>query len=114
MLKAGVAIVDITPPAGLAMAGFGARTEPALGAHDALTARALAVGDTAIVVADVLGIHETMSLAIRRRCCLPDDNVIVAAVHNHGGPASMFGRAGGGADPAYLARLETACVEAID
>jgi hypothetical protein len=26
----------------------------------------------------------------------------------------MAGRAGGGADPAYLARLETACVEAID
>jgi hypothetical protein len=114
MLKAGVAIVDITPPAGLAMAGFGARTEPALGTHDALTVRALAVGDTAIVVADVLGIHEAMSLAIRQRCCLPDENVIVAAVHNHGGPASMVGRAGDGADPAYLARLETACVEAID
>ena len=114
MLKAGVAVVDITPPSGLAMAGFGARTEPALGAHDALTVRALAVGGTAVVVADVLGIHETMSLAIRRRCCLPDDNVIVCAVHNHGGPASMVGRAGDGADPAYLARLETACVEAID
>ena len=42
MLKAGIAVVDITPPPGLAMAGFGARTEPALGAHDALTVRALA------------------------------------------------------------------------
>ena len=34
MIEAGVAVVDITPPAGLVMAGFGARTEPATGAHD--------------------------------------------------------------------------------
>lgn len=114
MLEVGVGIVDITPPAGLAMAGFGARIQPAIGAHDGLSVRAVAVGDTAIVVADVLGIHEAMSARIRARCCLPADNVIVAALHNHGGPASMLGRAGRGADPAYLARLESACVEAID
>ena len=30
-IEAGVAGVDITPPAGLAMAGFGARSEPATG-----------------------------------------------------------------------------------
>jgi hypothetical protein len=114
MFDVGVAVIDITPPAGLSMAGFGARTQPAIGAHDRLTARAVAVGDTAIVVADVLGIHEAMSARIRERCCLPADNVIVAAVHNHGGPASMAGRAGHGADPAYLERLESACVGAID
>jgi len=114
MVKAGVAVVDITPPAGLAMAGFGARIEPAIGAHDPLTARALAVNDTAIVVADVLGIHEAMSLAIRERCVLPTNNVVIAALHNHGGPESMAGRVGGDADPVYLARLEDACVEAID
>jgi neutral/alkaline ceramidase-like enzyme len=114
MFDVGVAVVDITPPAGLAMAGFAARTQPATGAHDRLTARAIAVGDTAIVVADVLGIHEAMSARIRERCCLPADNVIVAALHNHGGPASMAGRAGHGADPAYLAKLESACIAAID
>ncbi|HTM77037.1 MAG TPA: neutral/alkaline non-lysosomal ceramidase N-terminal domain-containing protein, partial [Devosia sp.] len=114
MFDVGIGVVDITPPAGLAMAGFGARTQPATGAHDRLTARAIAVGDTAVVVADVLGMHEAMSARIRERCCLPADNVIVTALHNHGGPASMAGRAGHGADPTYLERLEHACVAAIN
>jgi hypothetical protein len=114
MVEAGVAVVDITPPAGLMMSGFAARTEPATGAHDALTARALAIDDTAIVVADVLGFSGEMSRRIRARCGLPDERVIVTAVHNHGGPASMAGRAGQGTDPGYLRRLEDACVAAID
>jgi hypothetical protein len=114
MHKAGAAVIDITPPAGLAMSGFAARTEPALGAHDPLTARAVAVDDTAIVVVDVLGLHEDTSRRIRERCTLPADRVIVAGLHNHGGPAAIPGRAGNEPDPAYLQRLEDACVEAID
>jgi hypothetical protein len=114
MIRAGAAIVDITPPPGLAMSGFAARTLPARGAHDALTARAVAVGDTAIVVADVIGIDAATSARIRERCVLPAENVVVAALHNHGGPVSMAGRLSIAADPAYLERLEDACVAAID
>ncbi len=114
MMQAGIAVIDITPPAGLYMAGFGARTEPATGAHDRLTVRALAVDDTALVVVDVLGLHEATSERIRTRCCLPADRVIVTALHNHGGPCVMGERAGGNNDPAYVRRLEDACVEAID
>ena len=88
-LKAGIAVVDITPPSGLPLAGFAARTEPATGAHDPLTVRAVVVGDTAIVVADVIGIHEAMSARIRERCPLPSANVIVAATHTHGAPVSI-------------------------
>jgi hypothetical protein len=113
-MLAGAAIVDITPPAGFAMAGFGARTEPSLGAHDPLTVRALVVDDTALVVADVIGLHEAMSRRVRERSGLPADRVVLAALHTHGGPATMAGRIGGGADPAFLARLGDACVEAID
>ncbi|CAN7194065.1 neutral/alkaline non-lysosomal ceramidase N-terminal domain-containing protein [Neorhizobium tomejilense] len=114
MIRAGVAIVDITPPPGLAMSGFAARTLPARGAHDALTARAVVVGDTAVVVADVIGIDAATSARIRERCVLPAENVVVAALHNHGGPVSMAGRLSIAADPAYLERLEDACVAAID
>lgn len=114
MIRAGAASVDITPPSGLAMSGFVARTEPALGAHDPLTVRAIVVGDTALLVADVIGISAAMSARIRARCCLPDDNVVVTALHTHGGPVSMADRLSGGADADYLARLETACVQAID
>jgi neutral ceramidase len=114
MIRAGAAVVDVTPPAGLAMSGFAARTLPASGTHDPLTVRALAVGDTAVAVADVIGLHHEMSARIRRRCALPGDRVIVAALHNHGGPVSMRGRLGAEADPAYLSSLEDACVRAID
>lgn len=114
MIRAGAAVVDITPPAGLAMSGFVARTEPATGAHDPLTARAIAINDTALLVADVIGIDAAMSARIRARCCLPDDRVMVAASHTHGGPVSMPDRLSGDADPDYLRQLEDGCVAAID
>ncbi|KFL24742.1 neutral/alkaline non-lysosomal ceramidase, partial [Devosia sp. 17-2-E-8] len=114
MIRAGAAIVDITPPAGLLLSGFAARSEPATGAHDPLTVRAVAVNDTALVVADVIGLHGEMSARIRAACNLPQDNVLIAALHNHGGPVSMAGRLSLASDPAYLARLEAACVEAIN
>jgi neutral ceramidase len=112
-LKAGIAVVDITPPSGLPLAGFAARTEPAIGAHDPLTVRAVVVGDTAIVVADVIGIHEAMSARIRERCPLPSANVIVAATHTHGAPVSMADRLSAEADPAFLRALEDGCVAAL-
>ncbi len=113
MIRAGVASVDITPPAGLQLAGFAARTLPATGTHDPLTARAIAVDDTAIVVLDVVGVHESMATRIRQRCCLPEDRVIVAATHTHGAPVSMTGRLGRDADPAFLQQMEDGAVEAI-
>jgi len=114
MIRAGAAIVDITPTSGLSMSGFAARSLSAMGAQDALTARAVVIGDTAVVVADVIGIDAAMSARIRERCLLPAENVVVAALHNHGGPVSMAGRLSLAADPAYLERLEDACVAAID
>ncbi len=113
MMRAGAAMVDITPEPGLAMSGYVARTEPAAGAHDPLTVRAVVVDDTALVVCDVLGVHEDMSARIRALCALPADNVIVAALHTHGAPVSMPGRGGREASPAFLQQIEDACVTAI-
>jgi len=111
-LRGGVAVVDITPRAGLMLSGFAARTEPATGAHDQLSVRAVVLGETAIVVADVIGIHEDMSARIRERCPLPAANVIVAATHTHGAPASMAHRLGD-ADHDFLLALEDGCVAAL-
>lgn len=113
MMLAGAASIDITPSPGLSMAGFAARTEPAIGVHDPLTARALVIGDTAIVIADVIGFHETMARRIRERSGLNPDRVIVAATHTHGGPVSMEGRLGRRADPGFLLQLEEGCVLAL-
>ncbi len=95
------------------MCGYAARTEPATGTHDPLTARALVVGDTAIVVADVLGIHEDSAARIRARSGFADARVVVVATHTHGGPMPMPDRGGGSADPAFLRQLEDGCVAAI-
>lgn len=113
-IRAGAAIVDATPPDGLAMAGFAARTSPALGAHDRLTVRAIAINDTAIVCADAIGLHADSSRRIRTRAKLDADRIIVAATHTHGGPVSMPDRVGAPPDFEYLAKLEGACVEALD
>ncbi len=113
MMRAGAAVIDIMPGPGLAMSGFVARTEPAVGTHDPLTVRAIVVEETALVVCDVLGVHEEMSARIRARCVMPAGNVIVAALHTHGAPVSMPGRGGRDASPAFLKQLEDACVSAI-
>lgn len=113
-MRVGAAVVDVTPPFGHAMAGFGARTLPANATHDPITARAVVVDDTALVIADVIGLDAALTARVRARCSLPDDRVVVAALHSHGGPASMPGRAGGNTDPGYMARLEDGLVAAID
>ena len=110
---AGVAVVDIAPRPGLLMCGYAARTEPSVGQHDPLTARALVLGDTAIVVADVLGLHEDSCARIRARSGFADNRVVVIATHTHGGPLPMVGRGGGDADPAFLQQLEDGCVDAL-
>ncbi|QRF69069.1 neutral/alkaline non-lysosomal ceramidase N-terminal domain-containing protein [Ponticoccus alexandrii] len=114
MTLVGVSVVDITPPPGGAMAGFAARQDAARGGHDALTARALVVDDTAFVSVDVIGIDAAFSARIRRLCPLPDGNVTIAATHTHGGPVSMPGRLSVAADPVYIQALERGVLLAIE
>jgi hypothetical protein len=105
----GVSVRDCTPPAGLAMSGFAARTEPAVGTHDPLTVRALAVDDTVLIIVDACGLHE--EFCARVRAALPA-TVVVAATHTHGGPVTMPGRLGGPLDADYAETLHAACVAA--
>jgi hypothetical protein len=113
-LPVGVAVRDITPPAGLPMAGFVARPGPATGTHDPLTVRALAVGDTALAVVDVVALSPETSRRIRGRARLPDRNIVLACLHTHGGPVSTPEGLGDGADSGWLAAMEDACVAALD
>jgi neutral ceramidase len=114
IVLAGAAVVDITPPPGLTMAGYAARTSPATGMHDPLTVRALVVGDTALVSVDVIGLHEDTCGRIRARVPLADDHVVVTALHTHGGPRAVPGRVGGAPEAGYVTHLEDACVAAIE
>ena len=114
MIQVGASIIDITPPNGIAMAGFAARTEVAKGDHDALTVRALVVDDTAIVTVDVIGIDANLSARARGRASLPDQAITITATHTHGGPVSMPGRLSAKADHAFILCLEDAVVKAVD
>jgi neutral ceramidase len=108
-LQVGVATLDCTPPAGLAMSGFAARTERAAGAHDAITVRALAVDETVLVTVDACGLHEDFCARVRAKV---PGTVVLTATHTHGGPATVPGRLGGPVDPGYLDALHVACVAA--
>lgn len=110
----GVAVVDITPPAGLPMAGFAARRGTATDAHDQLTVRALVINDVALVTVDVIGIDASLSIRARIRCQLPAENVTIAATHTHGGPSSMPDRLSVRTDSDFMKRLESGVIESID
>jgi hypothetical protein len=92
-LKAGVAKVDITPPAGQRMWGFAARQGPAEGTLDPLWARVLVLeaGEKrlALVALDLGRPFGPASLARLRESAKKSSGisyVLVAASHTHSGP----------------------------
>ncbi len=106
MYKAGIAKIDITPPPGLMMEG-NARVEGAKGVHDPLFCRVLAIGDgrqsVLLISLDICAVKNDQAKKIRQelagRTGLPEGNILVAAIHNHAGPATdLFYES----DPAYM------------
>lgn len=94
MLKAGVAKVDITPPLGLKMYGYGARKEGSTGILDPLYARVLVLeaGDqrVAMVVCDLGRVFAPAWIERLRREAKEKYGityVLQAAIHTHAGPA---------------------------
>lgn len=97
--KAGVASAVITPEGPLPMAGYAARTEPALGTEQDLFAKALAIedaeGNRAVVVTlDLIGVladlRGQVSSQVQREYGVSPDALIINASHTHCGPA--YGR----------------------
>lgn len=88
-LRAGTAKVEITPTAGIAMCGYGARTQGAEGIHDPLLARVAVLSDgrtsLAIVSADLVYLYsERVVTEARRKWGV--DHVITMGTHTHSGP----------------------------
>lgn len=96
-LVAGAAIVDITPPVGVQLDGYGAREQSSQGVHDELVARVLVFeqGDqTAVIVScDLLAVHPWIVSEVRAGAAaatgVRQDGVLVAATHNHAGPVGL-------------------------
>ncbi len=133
-LKAGVAVVDITPPIGYRMSGY-FRERLSEGVLNPLHAKALVLqqgpAHAALVFCDIIGLSPEVSQSARRqveaRTGIPADNILLAATHSHTGPL-YFGAlrehfhaqavAAQGEDPCekidYPAVLADGMVEAIE
>ena len=91
---AGSAKVNITPPVGVWLSGYGARDKPSDDIQDDLYARALAVSDgdntVALVAVDLLWVPLHMTREIREivanKTGIPGQNVMICASHTHFGP----------------------------
>ncbi|MEA2654191.1 MAG: hypothetical protein QOI37_1418 [Chloroflexota bacterium] len=95
-MKIGAAAVDITPPIGLAMDGYGARIGGATGIHDPLFARVLVAEGSdgtglALVVADLLQIdtrlQDSIAAQVLATTGIPRERLQLAGTHTHSGPA---------------------------
>lgn len=122
-MKAGFALVDITPPAGTRLSGFAGRPVPGFvstGVRDTLRATVLWLEDALIVGLDAIGLTPYDDRALRQRLakavgCVPEA-VLIACSHTHSGAATMTIRATGDKEVGWtrelFRRVEAAAREA--
>ena len=99
--SAGVARVDITPPLGLPLGVWEARSVLAEGSREPLVAQALVVSDgdrsAAIVATDLIVISAGLATNVRERASrltgIPAEAISVHASHNHSAPRIIEGSA---------------------
>ena len=91
-MHAGFEETSITPPVGIALAGYSARKDTSKGVHDQLYARSIYIGqenvDVIIISLDVLGITDDMRNRIVDEIYSKTgvNNIVIAATHTHSGP----------------------------
>jgi hypothetical protein len=120
-VNVGVARRDVSPPFGVDLCGFIARDGPNTGVHDPLHATALVASDgdrvVALTVCDLIGLGAKtvarLRSAVQQRTGIPAAAQMYACTHTHGGPDTGVITTTGAADPAYLAGLDMAIVEAV-
>jgi neutral ceramidase len=95
-VQMGVSQVNITPDVPILMSGYDARKTPFTGVHDELFASALCFRSPEtsllLITSDLIGfnmlfVDETREL-ISARTGIPPENIMITAVHNHGGPVT--------------------------
>lgn len=124
-LQCGTAKVNITPPVGTWLAGFGSRKTPSDGILDDLYAKMLVLSDgktkIAMVTADLLwfpaDVTKNIRTLIEEKIGIPSENVFLSASHTHYGPLMREYKVGPfsrfKADYAYLCELEEKIAGAV-
>ena len=122
-MKAGLALVDITPPVGTRLSGFAGRPVPGFvstGVRDALRATVFWLEGALIVGLDTIGLTPRDDRALRQRLamavgCAPEA-VLISCSHTHSGAATMTIRATGDKEVGWtrelFRRVEAAAIEA--
>jgi len=91
-LKAGIAKVDITPPVGVYLTGFGNREKPSMGVKLPLKAKCLVLKDEkekiALIGADLIGLGKKVTQEIKKSIKEKTgiENVVILCSHTHSGP----------------------------
>jgi len=123
-LLAGAAEVEITPPPGIGLMGYGARIGTATGVHDPLHARALYLESSGeaseallIVVAELCLMTPEQAHGIRsgiaRRTGLKPQQILLSCTHTHSGPDTGLAELlAGHPEPPHVAALFSGIVEA--
>lgn len=98
-LRAGFERIDITPPPGPGLMGYGIEGDTARGYRNRLYARAMVLEDRtgeriAIVTLDLLApslaLHRSVARLILESTRIGPDRLLLAATHTHAGPANYF------------------------
>ena len=112
---AGSAKIRITPEIPIPMSGYGGRTAPFTGVHDDLYARVVVISDgtnkAVIISADVIGFSnsfwEETTTRLTKETGIKKEFVLLAAVHNHGGPVTkVYGEDSSAQVNAYVEELK--------
>ena len=125
-LRAGFAAVDITPPTGPAMIGYGPEGKRGRGYRGRLYARAMVLEDgwgerLALVQVDLdmpsLLVHRWAAARTVDTARVGADRLLIAATHTHSAPGHFHGMAGfdtfGASEPGYDSLLTVFLVERI-
>jgi hypothetical protein len=113
-LRAGTAIIDITPENPVQLAGYGSRKELSTGIHDRLSARAIVFENAGrrlvIVSSDLIGwygAYEFLSSAILEKFSLQPSELFLSAIHTHSAPILTIDKETGHANNlAYTQKLK--------
>ncbi len=118
-LRAGAASVNITPPIGVDLCGFGNRMGPSNGVHDDLFARALYLeneGRALILTSDLIGLDYQTNDQIRQGIAdatgLGFDEIMIGCSHTHSGPATPCLPTLGKVDADALSKLRNGFISA--
>ena len=127
-IRVGTAVVKITPPAGIPMAGYYSRRDSE-GVLDDIYAKAAVLDDgktkAAMVVCDLIGLPRSIALEARRlveeKTGIPADSMMISVTHTHTAPvvigaSSRDEAATGGSQLSkdYAAQLPKWIAEAIE